>query len=268
MTPLVVSPRRALVVFALLAAIVLVEFWIVDAPNRYVLSGWVTFLVFATGASTLFVGERERQLAQLRRAHEEIEGLATIAERERIARDLHDLLGHTLSVIVLKSELASKVAQADPARAVAEIRDVERISREALSEVRAAVAGYHSHGFAGELERARHVLATSGVALAVELEPVRMPPKRESVLALVLREAVTNIVRHARASHCHVSLRGDGDGLVLTVRDNGVGGVHPGGSGLAGMHERVRAAGGRLDIDGTRGVTIEVRLPPREGAAA
>ncbi len=261
LAPLVLLPRRAVQLFVLLAATVILELVLLDVPDRLVIGGWVTFLIFATGMANLFLAERERQLAQLRRARQEIEGLATIAERERIARDLHDVLGHTLSVIALKSELASQLVETDTTRAIAEIRDVEIVSREALSEVRAAVEGYRGRGLAGELQRAKQALSASGVSFDMEIEPIQMVPKLETVLALVVREAVTNVMRHAKASACRVGLHCTDGSLVLTVEDNGIGGVRPGGSGLAGMLERVKSAGGRLDIDSADGVAIRATFP-------
>jgi two-component system sensor histidine kinase DesK len=261
LAPLVLPPQRAVGTVGLLAVCVIVELALLDIPDRLVIMSWVAFLICATGAANLFFGERERQLAQLRRASEEIEGLATIAERERIARDLHDVLGHTLSVIALKSELASQLAETDTARALAEIREVEIVSREALSEVRAAVEGYRSRGFPGELQRARRALSASGVSLDLDVDPVTMVAKLETVLALVVREAVTNVMRHARASTCRIGLRRTNDSLVLTVEDNGIGGARPTGGGLAGMLERVSSAGGRLDIDSTHGVAIRATFP-------
>ena len=261
LAPLVLTPRRAVAALVLLATGVIIELALLEVPDRLVVMSWVVFLVFATGAANLFFGERERQLAQLRRASEEIEGLATIAERERIARDLHDVLGHTLSVIALKSELASQLAETDTVRAVAEIREVELVSREALSEVRAAVEGYRSKGLSGELQHARRALSGSGVSLEVDVDPIQVVPKLETVLALVVREAVTNVMRHAGASACRIALHRLDSGLVLTVEDNGVGGARPTGGGLTGMLERVSAAGGRLDIDGTRGVAIRATFP-------
>ncbi len=261
LAPLVLPPRRAFALFVLLAMSLLVELALLDIPDRLVIGSWVTFLIFATGGANLFLGERERQHAELRRAHEEIEGLATIAERERIARDLHDVLGHTLSVIALKSELASQLAERDIPRAVAEIRDVEVVAREALSEVRAAVEGYRGRGFSGELQRARQALSASAVSIDLDVAPIHLVPKLETVLALVLREAVTNVIRHAKASVCRIGLHRTDDSIVLTVTDNGIGGTRPNGSGLAGMLERVHAAGGRLDIESEHGVAIRATFP-------
>jgi two-component system, NarL family, sensor histidine kinase DesK len=187
--------------------------------------------------------------------------MAMIAERERISRDLHDVLGHTLSVIVLKSELASKLATTDPARAAEEIRDVERISREALAEVRAAVQGYRSAGLAAEVSNARRVLETAGVQLESSLDSPSLPPAQEGVLAMALREAVTNVVRHARAGVCRLDLRESGGWCEMEVADDGRGGSLPEGNGLSGMRRRIEALGGTLELDGATGTRLRIRVP-------
>jgi two-component system sensor histidine kinase DesK len=220
----------------------------------------------------VFYAESKRRDALLWRAQEEVEEMATLAERERISRDLHDILGHTLSVIALKSELASRLADRDPARAAEEIREVERVSREALSEVRSAVEGYRGSGLQGELRNAGRVLESSGVQLEMTIAaaPAPMPPRQESVLALALREAVTNIVRHARAQRCWISVLEQEGARVLTVRDDGIGvgmgRVAREGHGLTGMRERVAAVGGTVTIDGSQGMIVTVSLPEAHGA--
>ncbi|MFC6592923.1 sensor histidine kinase [Deinococcus lacus] len=171
-------------------------------------------------------GQREAALA-LERAQAEQERLAADAERERIARDLHDLLGHTLSVIVLKSELAGKLVQKNPERAAEEIREVERISREALTEVRAAVRGYRGSGFASELARAKVALDTAGIRLSITDALPPLPEGLESTLAMVLREGVTNVVRHSGARELRLSLRQERGGYALVLHDDGRGGHAP-----------------------------------------
>ena len=157
--------RRAVLVIAALVGVLGLMLRHLAGPNAVALPGPGPALVFTivTGAANIFDAERERAQRRLRRADEEIERLATIAERERIARDLHDLLGHTLSVIVVKSELAARLAAREPARAGEEMRDIERIGREALAEVRAAVVGYRAQGLRGELDGARRALEAAGV---------------------------------------------------------------------------------------------------------
>src|SRR5579863_5035272 len=166
------------------------------------LHNWFLFyacgLSLAIGGSNVYFAQRDRALGKLRLANAEIEHLAKVAERERIARDLHDVLGHTLSVIILKSELAGKLIDRDPARARAEIADVEQTSREALAEVRSTIRGYRLNDLKAELKQARAALETAGVTVKSESSEVRLTPAQESVVALVVREAVTNVVRHAR----------------------------------------------------------------------
>ena len=218
-------------------------------------------LMLLVGVTRIHDGVVERKNRELRRSRDEVEQLAALAERERIGRDLHDLLGHTLSVIVLKAELAAKVAEADPERSVAEIRDVERISREALADVRAAISGYRARGLSGELDNARRVLAGAGVAVSSAIDPVELTAVEESALSLALREAVTNVVRHARASRCTIRLRREGDRIRLDVEDDGVGGAPAGGTGLAGMRARIAALGGAVEHDGRAGWRLAVSIP-------
>jgi two-component system sensor histidine kinase DesK len=221
-----------------------------------------TFLMAVVGVSNAFIARQKRADAKLRMAHEEIEQLAAVAERERIARDLHDVLGHTLSVIVLKSELAGRLIERDPQRAAQEIADVERTARTALSEVRAAIGGYRSQGLPAEMELARNTLQAAGVALACESQLPQLHAAEETVLCLAVREAVTNIVRHAQATHCRMRFTTSADGCnTLLITDDG---AHPRlqeGNGLRGMRERVQSLGGRLSITTDPGVTLLIELP-------
>jgi two-component system sensor histidine kinase DesK len=228
--------------------------------DRYV---WIPAVLFSAliGAVMIQYAQRRRLDGRLVAAHAEAEHLAKVAERERIARDLHDLLGHTLSVIVLKSELASRLSATQPERAAEEIRDVERISREALAQVRAAVRGYRSAGFAHELNQAREALEAAGIAVEARVEQPQLSAMQESVFALALREAVTNIVRHAHATICRLSLRQNGGFCELEIADNGQGGALEEGSGLSGMRERVEALGGMLERDGSNGTLLRIRVP-------
>ncbi len=215
------------------------------------------------GASVIHSEERREVNRRLASAHEEIERLAQIAERERIARDLHDVLGHTLSLVVLKSELASRLAGSDPARAAAEIADVERIARDALAQVRASVRGYRSQGLAAELDQARQTLASAGVRMENRLEPVPLNASQESTLAMVIREGVTNIVRHAGATECVLSLRQQDGSAELRMADNGCGvkGAEEG-LGTRGMRERVQSLGGTLQREGRAdGTELVIRIP-------
>lgn len=245
-----------------LGAVVLVEAATIAASGLH-WHNWAAPALFTPiiGVMVMHYTQRRRLTLRLLQTQSDLARMAQIAERERIARDLHDLLGHTLSVIVLKSELASRLAESDTARAVAEIRDVERISRDALSEVRAAVRGYRSSGLAAEVESARQALRSAGIELECQLEKVPLPPAQEGVLAMAVREAATNVVRHAKATHCRMALRLGERQCELEISDDGQGGQAREGAGLSGMRERVEALGGTLEHDGSRGMRLLLRLP-------
>ena len=238
--------RRAVLVIAALVGVLGLMLAISPTPLPWRFVGLAPALIFTivTGAANLFDAERERAQRRMERADEEIERLAALAERERIARDLHDLLGHTLSLIVVKSELAARLAESEPARAGDEMRDVERIGREALAEVRVAVVGYRAKGLRGELDGARRALAAAGVEATVEADLPALPIAHESALALALRESVTNVVRHADARHATIRIGVEESRVVLEVADDGRGGSGHEGAGLTGMRERIAALGG------------------------
>lgn len=224
-------------------------------------ASWPVVFVLIVGGINIHYSQVGRANARLRLAHEEIEHMAKLAERERIARDLHDLLGHTLSLVILKSELASKLAERDPERSREEIRDVERIAREALAEVRAAVSGYRTSGLDAEVQRAKKTLATAGMRLETDIAPRKLPPPQEAVLCLALREAITNIVRHSGARNCRLTIACNDATCTLSIADDGRGGNAPFGSGLSGMRERVDVLGGTLTRTGHNGTTLNVMLP-------
>lgn len=217
------------------------------------------------GGGNIYFAERNRMNRKLRKANEEIEHLAKVAERERIARDLHDVLGHTLSVITLKSELAGKLMERDPQRAGKEIREVEQISRQALSDVRDAIRGYRSEGLLAELARAKSTLETAGLSVQCDASTsMKIPAMQESVLSLAVREAVTNIVRHAQARTCRMRLEQQNGVCRLEIRDDGRGSNGAEGNGLRGMRERVEMMGGTLQRSGDGGTTVAITLPLKE----
>jgi two-component system sensor histidine kinase DesK len=197
----------------------------------------------------------------LQLSHDEVRRLAATAERERIGRDLHDLLGHTLSLITLKLELSRKLIDRDKDAARREITEAEKVARHALAEVRSAVTGFRAADLAAELASARLLLESSGVTLGYE-PPPPLSPELERPLALVLREAATNIARHAGASQAQVGFAREGGSLRMRIADDGRGGIDGEGNGLAGMRERVRALGGSLALASPRGgTTLEIVVP-------
>jgi len=250
--------RKAFTIIGVVLLVLLVEMLIVGLSP--LLWWWAAFFTVVIGAVNAHFAQVGRANRRLRMAQDEIEHLAKVAERERIARDLHDVLGHTLSLIILKSELASKLADRDPQRAREEIRDVERISREALSEVRQAVRGYRA-GLQQELDGAAQMLRAGSIELTTQCQPVPLAPAQEAILALALREAVTNVVRHSEAMRSTIEIgRVDGE-IRLVVSDDGRGGAQDDGAGISGMRERIAALGGRVTRDGSRGTTLTVTLP-------
>ncbi len=227
--------------------------------------GSILMLIALVGLANHFAAVSHCQKEELRLANDEIEHLAKVAERERIARDLHDVLGHTLSLITLKSELARKLVDRDPKRAKLEMQDVENTSRAALADVREAIRGYRSDGFFAELSRARAALETAGVTLKCDTASLELSPAQESVLALVLREAVTNVVRHAEAQRCEVRLVKQDALCRLEIADDGRGGDAPEGNGLRGMRERLQSIGGSLERLTGRGTRLVIQLPLAPG---
>ena len=251
-----------------LAGVVAVSVVFIPATRSNMLDWfWLPVVVTLTGLGTMF-GRRMRQSdSDLRLAREEIARLAVSEERLRFARDLHDLLGHSLSVVVLKAELAGRLATTAPERAVDEMADVERVAREALREVRDAVAGYRQPSLDQELEGARQMLQAAGVLARFEPTSGPLPAGLDATLAWALREGVTNIVRHSRAGHAEVLLSRAGGQVSLQLLDDGDGcdGCEPG-NGLRGLRERVEARGGTLE-SGARvegGFRLAVALPLKE----
>jgi two-component system sensor histidine kinase DesK len=250
--------RLAVQILGALTAILLAEALVFHLP--LFAWAWAPIVVWMVGGVNAHYASVKTANKELQLARDEIEHLATVAERERIARDLHDLLGHTLSLITLKSSLASRVAERDPARAIAEIRDVERISREALSEVRAAVAGYREAGLARAVASAEQMLIAAGIEATVAIDAVQLSANEEGVLALAVREGTTNVVKHSRASRCSISLTREDDVRTLSISDNGAWRNAPYGSGLSGMRERVEAIGGGLSIERDSGTELVIEL--------
>jgi two-component system sensor histidine kinase DesK len=232
---------------------------------------WLPLVIVISGLGVSFGRRMSEYGSDLRVAREEIARLAVSEERLRFARDLHDLLGHSLSVVVLKAELAGRLATTAPERAAEEMADVERVAREALREVRDAVAGYRQPSLDQELEGARHTLQAAGVLARFEPAAGPLPASLDATLAWALREGVTNIVRHSHASHAEVLLGRADEQVRLELLDDGDGcdGCEPG-NGLKGLRERVEARDGSLE-SGPRpqgGFRLAVTLPLKEAPRA
>jgi two-component system sensor histidine kinase DesK len=263
--------RRMAFAAVLLLGIYAFESWMLGF--RPLLFGITTLVSIAAAISNYMMLRNRRHNLELQRASEEVHRMARVAERERISRDLHDLLGHTLSLIAIKSELAVKLLDRDTAAASREVIDVMHIAREALKQVRTAVIGIRAAALEGELASARALLETANVVLTFESDGTVFPADVESGLAMIVREAVTNIQRHAGASQARIDIVLDeavaasGDagqrGVLLRVSDDGCGGITAQGNGLAGIRERVRSLGGTLEVDSPpgKGTVLRVRVP-------
>jgi two-component system, NarL family, sensor histidine kinase DesK len=262
--------RSSLTMMALVASIYVIETIWLGWPWAIIIS--MLSITLAVGGGNLARRANEKKNAEIRLSHEEVRRLAGLAERERIGRDLHDLLGHTLSLITLKTELANKLFDRDAAAAKREMIDVERVARDALAQVRRAVTGIRAAGFAAELASAKLLLESNGVNLTYTLADVALPVEIETVLAMAVREAVTNIQRHARATQVRVALETTPGKLLLRVEDNGRGGAIVPGNGLSGMRERLATIDAQLSVESQRGagtkLTVHLPIPATNNLAA
>ena len=264
------NARRSLIAVGGLVVVLTVDAVVFHAPLPF--WGPSVIVSIGVGLSNTFFAERNRALAKLRLAQDEIEHLAKVAERERIARDLHDVLGHTLSLIIVKSTLVGKLLDKtgshdtfDPQRAKNEVADIEKVSREAMAEIRSTLRGYNTYKLCEEFRRAKATLNSAGVAVESQTAEVNLSPAQESVVALIMREAVTNVVRHAHARNCRLLLGTNNGSCVLEIHDDGRAafprGLHIEGNGLRGMRERIEALGGRMARHTASGTLLHFEFP-------
>jgi two-component system sensor histidine kinase DesK len=267
------TPRSAFL--AVMALTLLTLFVSISLSGGITTADWLhilplVLLVRGLGLDMLGLARLSSALREVHAAREELARMAVIEERLRMARDLHDLLGHTLSLVILKSELARRVVERDPSRAAQEIHEVECIARQTLREVREAVAGYRQPQLADELDGARQILEAAGIACQVEQTAGDLSPPIDAVLAWTVREGVTNVIRHSRAHHCSIRVTSESDKVHAEVVNDGnqeIAAAHREmGSGLAGLAERVRACGGQveagpLQAPDTVGFRLWVELP-------
>jgi two-component system sensor histidine kinase DesK len=219
----------------------------------------VTFGLLLVAMRRLMELVRELELARA-----QVAALAVGEERLRLSRDLHDLLGHNLSVIALKSQLARRLLAGDPAAVEREVRDIESVARTSLQEARAAVRGLRNASLQAELDAARDALQAAGIEVSVRSNGPP-PDGIEAPLAFTVREATTNVIRHSRAQHCAIAIRHAGESAEVEISDDGTGPPAPvgAGSGLRGLGERLRAAGGTLEAGAAPGGGFRViaRVP-------
>lgn len=249
--PAVIRGRRLFVAVPLVAAASMWAAWVVEPhqASRMWSEGFVVLL--AGVASSVFVALLDT-VAELHRTRAELARLAVAEERERFSRDLHDLLGHTLSVMVVKAQAVRRLAATDPDAAVTHAADIEQIGRRALGDVRQAVDAMRAPTLAAELDEVRRSLDAAGIATTVDWATGAPSGKADEVLAWVLREGATNVMRHSGASACRIELVERDGGLALTITDDGFGTPTPPTvrlGGLSGLRDRLAAAGGELVVD-------------------
>jgi two-component system sensor histidine kinase DesK len=285
------------VVAACIAASVIVPWQV----HGWTVDGAMAFQIFVSAVAAWGVGQLIQRNAQLVAARNEITRLALADQRNQFGRDLHDILGHSLTVVAVKAELAGRLASLDPQRAETEIADVERIARQALADVRAAAAGYRAITLAGELASARTALAAAGIAAELPDQDMgQIPRLQQELFGWAVREGVTNVVRHSGATRCRirvspseVEISDDGCGPPIPAGVSLDEGGHAGtdstaaeadarggwvpddlqrlgsgcgatsGHGLSGLRERAANAGATLSVgrSATGGFALRVRLP-------
>lgn len=283
MSAFVGTSAATYVIFAVAAAVII---WPLVATVQLAVLAvlWVTWIlpwllgepvsvevgiITAMVSGLMFVIRRmQGQEAVIRRAHEDLAALAVDAERARFSRDLHDIVGHSLTAIIVKAELARKLAGRRPESVAPEVSDIERLARETLEDVRRTVAGYREVTLAGELASARAVLAAAGIAGDLPHAVDEVPGELRVLFGWVVREGVTNVVRHSRARSCRVEVTP----VSVEVIDDGRGSTAEPGTGLTGLRERVAALGGTLTTtsDPAGGFRLRVVVPERriEGETA
>lgn len=256
------NSKKSIIIILVIALVALISAIFSPIPMPWRLWAYGPAVIFSilVGILSVFQQEKLRANAKLSLAHEEIEQLATVAERERIARDLHDLLGHTLSIITLKSELTGKLIDTDNQKAKQEIKDIEEISRKTLKEVRLAISGYRSLGLEAEIANTKLILASANIDFDTKLDLTLLSPLQEASLSLILREAVTNILRHSKADKVELIILEKAQNIIFEISDNGVGFADKEGNGLKGIRERIQALGGQLKIESLKGIKLTISL--------
>jgi two-component system sensor histidine kinase DesK len=214
-------------------------------------------------AATAINSKLQDQTETLLRNRTEMRDLAITAERERIARDMHDTLGHLLSVMTAKADLALKLTDRDLGQARQEIQDIHLTGRQALKDVRNVIAGMENTTIANELGHARYLLETANIHIKISNQSPTLPPEHQHALGMIIREATTNVVKHSNASRCEIYLTQERDNLLLQVKDNGVGVSFEPRAGLSSMRKRAEQLNGTLHISAQKPneTLLELRLP-------
>jgi two-component system, NarL family, sensor histidine kinase DesK len=242
-------PPRIVVVLWTLATVAALTLWAHHASVSNIWQVWYSSVL--AGFVVALISRFMQVIRELRRTRQELADAAVDAERLRFARDMHDLLGHTLSVMVVKAQVVRKLITRDPQTAAAQAADIEAVGRRALTEVRQAVTGYRGRGLARELEAARTALADAGYVVHVRQDGDPVPAQASALLGWVVREGTTNVIKHSGGQHCEIVVRHEQGKATVEITDDGSGNpttmLPSGGHGLGGLRERVEAADGTLE---------------------
>lgn len=238
--------------------------WIVVASlmgrNIYEI-GFTSFIGIISAIGTMGSAEQIQFGESVKRNRVLDQQLAAVAERERIARDLHDLLGHTLTMVALKSEVAEKLIRRSPERAEQEIREIRDATRTALKDVRKTVAGMVETTLEQEIDQARNALDAAGISFEILGAVPSVSHQASTAAGLAVREAVTNIVRHSQAKKAKLVFSSDEEGLEIIIEDNGLGAETPEGAGLTGLRKRIEGLGGSVTILSHHGTKLNMNVP-------
>jgi len=215
------------------------------------------------GGVNIYQFEMFKKRQEIILSQQEVRDLAKTAERERIARDLHDLIGHTFSVLTLKAELAGKLIDKDLDRAKHEIEEVEMISRNALKQVREVVTGFRASDLNAELAHAKYVLESNEIRFKYEFDNVELTESTNKELAIILKELVTNVLKHSKASQVIASITQSDQQAILQLSDNGKGFSESAtqGYGLKGIKERIEKLSGSFSVESDQGVEFVISVP-------
>jgi two-component system, NarL family, sensor histidine kinase DesK len=253
-------PRVAVVVTLLTGLCVGIAGWVHGDSGSAIAATVLT--IVSIGVLMTAFGRIARANRELRATREELARLAVSEERLRIARDLHDLLGHSLTVIAIKSELARRLVEREPLKAATELDDIQSVSRTALAEVREAVRGYRRLALAEALETAQVALSAAGIDCELaDDDDVALPADVDAVLAWAVREGTTNVIRHSGAVHCAIRVCADAVHAEVEIEDDGTAALstRPG-SGLKGLRERAQRVRGELEAGALPGGGFRLRL--------
>ena len=259
-------PRYLLLMALLIALLVVLELTLTIHWHLFLLMG-VPIVLAVSFLGRAEQAKHKHRLAE-QQSEDEIKQLATMVERERIARDLHDILGHTLSSIILKADLAHKLLahqQSDAAQQ--QLTELSQIAREALSQVRQSVSGYKHQGLAAEVSKLLARLRDAGFQAVLTGEIPQLAGRQETALILVLTELVTNVIRHSNGDRCWLSFVPQGHDMTVCLRDNGKAGEIKEGNGITGLRERLAAIGATLALQQQDGLSACIQLPLQESAA-